>query len=141
LKLGEDIQAHILGRRRPDFLGVTNVNTGTRVGAGAWAKAVSHFRMRVLAKLGVKGYQPYERLGLWLRRELRPLVQKLLLSDRCLGRGLFDPQAVRAVVDAHLSGRHNHTFLLLTLMIYETGQREFLDGDAPAAAYARQGAA
>jgi asparagine synthase (glutamine-hydrolysing) len=133
LKLGEEIQAHVLLRRRPDFLGVANVNTGTRVGAGRLRRAVSHFRMRVLAKLGVKGYQPYERLGLWLRRELRPLVQRLLLSDRCLDRGLFDPQAVRAVVDGHLSGQQNHTFLLLTLMIFETGRRELLDGDAPPA--------
>src|SRR5205814_273208 len=84
LKLGDAIQAHIL-RRRPDFLRVVNVNTGTVVGAGRVRRAVGNFRRRVLAKLGVKGYQPYERLGLWLRRQLRPLVERLLLDDRCLG--------------------------------------------------------
>src|SRR5207244_3773061 len=84
LKLGEQIQAHILRRRQPAFLNVVNVNTGTRMEAGRLSRAFGKLRMKVLAKLGVRGYQPYERLGLWLRRELRPLVQRLLLSDRCL---------------------------------------------------------
>jgi asparagine synthase (glutamine-hydrolysing) len=133
LKLGETIQAHILRRTRPDFLGVVNVNTGTCVGAGPVARAAAKFRMKLLAKLGVPGYQPYERLGLWLRRELRPLVRRLLLSDRCLGRGYFDPQTVRAVVEDHLAGRRNHTFLLLALSVFEVGRQEFADGDGTAA--------
>jgi asparagine synthase (glutamine-hydrolysing) len=132
LKLGDTIQAHILRRSRPEFLRVTNVNTGTVVGAGPLRKSVANFRRRVMAKLGVRGYQPYERLGLWLRRELRPLVEQLLLSDRCLGRGVFDPDALRTVVANHLSHRANHTFLLLALMIFETGQREFVDAPVPA---------
>ena len=133
LKLGDTIQAHILRRHRPEFIRVVNVNTGTVVGAGRMRRAVSKFRRRVLAKLGVKGYQPYERLGLWLRRELRPLVERMLLGDRCLNRGVFDPDTVRAVVGDHLGGRRNHTYLLLALMIYETGQREFVDGTDRAA--------
>jgi asparagine synthase (glutamine-hydrolysing) len=127
LKLDEAIQAHILGRRRPAFLKVRNVNTGTRMGASKAQRLFGKLRQKVLAKLGVRGYQPYERLGLWLRRELRPLVAKLLLSERCLGRGLFDPQTVRQVVQRHNDGG-NHTFLILAMMIYEMGQREFVDG-------------
>ena len=114
-------------RRRPSFLRVANVNTGTVVGAGRVRRAVGNFRRRVLAKLGVKGYQPYERLGLWLRRELRPLVQSVLLGDECLSRGIFNADAVRAIVGDHLADRKNHTFLLLALMIYEIGQQEFAD--------------
>jgi asparagine synthase (glutamine-hydrolysing) len=131
MKLGDAIQAHILRRRRPEFLRVVNVNTGTVVGAGRLRRSVNNFRRRVLAKLGVKGYQPYERLGLWLRRQLRPLVERLLLSDRCLGGGLFDADTVRAVVGDHLAGRANHTYLVLALMIYETGRREFADDAEP----------
>src|SRR5436305_5485298 len=70
MKLGEEIQARILSRHRPDFLRVVNANTGARVGAPPWQAKVATFQMKVLAKLGVPGYQPYERLGLWLRREL-----------------------------------------------------------------------
>jgi asparagine synthase (glutamine-hydrolysing) len=129
-KLDELIQAHILRKRFPDFLDVTNVNTGSRIGAGRLTRKFNYLRMRVLAKLGVKGYQPYERLGLWLRRELRPLVRKVLLGDRCLQRGLFRPDTVRRIVEQHFQHQRNHTFLLMAMMICELGQQMFVDADA-----------
>jgi asparagine synthase (glutamine-hydrolysing) len=129
LKMGDRIQAHILRRRRPDFLDVVNANTGARMGAGRLVQSISRFRMRVLAKLGVRGYQPYERLGLWLREDLRQLVERLLLSERFLERGVFDPTAIKAVVDGHLNRGRNHTYLLLAMMTFEIGQRMFLDGE------------
>jgi asparagine synthase (glutamine-hydrolysing) len=129
LKMGEAIQAHILRRRRPEFLRVANANTGTRVGAGRLERSISKFRLKVLAKLGVRGFQPYERLGLWLRQDLRPMVERVLLDDRCLGRGVFNPETVESVVRQHAEGKRNHTFLLMALMIYEQGQRQFVDGE------------
>jgi hypothetical protein len=93
------------------------------MGAGRAATRIAQLRMKVLAKLGAPGYQPYERLGLWLRRELAPLVQETLLSEQCLGRGIFDPAGVHAVVDQHLNRNRNHTYLLLAMMIFEHGQR------------------
>ena len=127
--MGTSIQTHILRRRRPDFLNVVNANTGARMGAGRLAQSASKLRMKVLAKLGVRGYQPYERLGLWLREDLRQLVERLLLSERSLERGVFDPPAVKAVVDGHLNHGRNHTYLLLAMMTFELGQRMFVDGE------------
>jgi asparagine synthase (glutamine-hydrolysing) len=123
LKLGEEIQTHILRKRRPEFLKVLNANTGAPMGAGPFATRIAQLRMKVLAKIGAPGYQPYERLGLWLRRDLAPLVRETLLSEQCLGRGVFDPAGVRAVVEQHLNRVRNHTFLLLAMMIFEHGQR------------------
>ena len=128
-KRGDAIQAHILRRHRPEFLKVVNANTGAPLGAGPLRQRFSTLRMKVFAKLGVPGYEPYERLGLWLRRELRPLVGELLLSDRCLDRGLFCADTVREVVRNHFEHRKNHTALVLAMMIFEAGQREFIDGD------------
>ncbi|MCI0378201.1 MAG: asparagine synthase-related protein [Gemmataceae bacterium] len=130
MKLAENIQAHILRRRMPAFLNVVNANNGARLGAGRFAKRFAELKLKVFAKLGVPGYQPYERLGLWLRRELRPLVEKTLLDPRCLERGIFNPNAVQNVVRRHLNKEANHTFLLMALLIFETGQREFIDGVA-----------
>jgi asparagine synthase (glutamine-hydrolysing) len=127
---GDAIQTHILRRRMPAFLNVINANTGVRVGAGSVPRFLGRARLKVLGKLGVPGYQPYERLGLWLRKELRPLVRDLLLNDRFLGRGIFNPATVRSIVEGHLDGGKNHTFLLLALMIFEKGQRRFVDGGA-----------
>ncbi len=132
-KIGDRIQAHILRRRRPDFLKVVNANTGARMGSGRWTRSISRLRMRVLAKLGVRGYQPYERLGLWLREDLRQFVEGLLLSERFQERGVFDPAAVQALVDGHLNRGRNHTYLILAMMAFELGQRMFLDGEGFAA--------
>ncbi len=127
LKIGETIQADILRRRRPEFLDVINVNTGTRMGAGLVARKWAGLRQKVLAKLQVRGYQPYERLGLWLRRELVPLVERILLDDRCLARGVFHADTVRSVVRQHFRNQRNHTYLIMALMIFEISQRQFVD--------------
>jgi asparagine synthase (glutamine-hydrolysing) len=126
LKLGDEIQSHILRRRKPEFLKIINANTGAPLQSGQLRQGLATLRMKICARLGVPGYQPYERLGLWLRRELRPVVTRLLLSDSCLDRDLFNPDAVSAAVDDHLEGRRNHTFLLMALMVFEIGQRNVL---------------
>jgi asparagine synthase (glutamine-hydrolysing) len=130
LKVGDRIQSYILARRRPEFMRVTNANTGTALGSGPLRRNIATFKLRVLAKLGAKGYQPYERLGLWLRRELKDLVRDVLLDDRCLARGVFDADTVRNLVRQHQERGYNHTYLLMAMMIYEMGQRQFVDGDS-----------
>jgi hypothetical protein len=124
LRTSERIQTFILRRRRPEFLAPPNSNTGAPVGASALRRAFCYYRMKVFAKLGLKGFQPYERLGLWLRRELRPLVEGLLLSPECLDRGVLTADAVRGAVRRHLAGEQNHTFLIMAMMILETGFRQ-----------------
>jgi hypothetical protein len=122
-KLDDTLQSHILHKRRPEFLDIVNVNTGTPLGASRLASRISMFRNRVLAKIGFPGYQPYERLGLWLRRELAPLVNDILLDAETSDRGVFEPDGVRAVIEDHFHRRRNHTFLLMALMIFELGMR------------------
>jgi asparagine synthase (glutamine-hydrolysing) len=122
IKLRDELQAGILAHRRPAFLKVTNSNTGTRVGAGRLATEMARFRLRIGAKLGWKGYQPYERLGLWLRRELRAFVQSTLAGERFLQSGLVRPDAVKRVVSRHMAGEANHTFLLMALLVFALGQ-------------------
>jgi asparagine synthase (glutamine-hydrolysing) len=64
----------------------------------------------------------------WLRGALRPMVDDLLSESRVRHRGLFDPAAVREIIDANLSGREDynlHVFFLLTLELW---MQEFIDG-------------
>ena len=121
-KLGDELQTELLRRRRPAFLKVTNANTGTRLGAGSLETTIAKLRLKVGAKLGLKGYQPYERLGLWLRRELRSLIESTLRKDELLDSGLVRADAVRRVVTEHMESRANHTFLLMSLLIFTLGQ-------------------
>jgi asparagine synthase (glutamine-hydrolysing) len=123
LKLDATIQSYILKKRRPDFLAVTNANTGTRVDAGPWRRKLATLRLKVLSKLRVPGYEPYERLGLWLRRELKPLVSELLLEGGHLDPELFDLGSIRTAIKDHSDLRHNHTYLLLALMIFAERRR------------------
>lgn len=127
LKLDDTLQSHILRRHKPAFLRVVNANTGAPMGAGALKSRVASLRMRVYAKLGVPGYQPYERLGLWLAQDLKPLVHRLLLSDRFLGRGLFVPDAVSRIIAQHEARTHNHTFLIMAMLIFEIAQEELFE--------------
>jgi asparagine synthase (glutamine-hydrolysing) len=135
-KLGDEIQMHILRKHQPRFCDVANSNTGAPLGAGKLRRSYARLRTRMFGKLGVPGYQPYERLGLWLRRDLAMLVRSILLSDSCLDRGVFCADTIRQVVQRHLTGQRNHTYLIMALMIFEVGQRwllgeESLQSDQP----------
>ncbi|HET9369775.1 MAG TPA: asparagine synthase-related protein [Vicinamibacterales bacterium] len=129
-KLGDELQTAALRKRRPAFLDVVNANTGAKMGAGPLATTLAKIRLKVFAKLGLKGYQPYERLGLWLRRELRPVVESVLQHERFLDAGLVRPDVVRRVVAQHVANDANHTFLLMSLLIFALGceVREDPDG-------------
>lgn len=123
IRIGDRLQSEIIRRRNPALLRVVNSNTGARMGAPGWLRRATTFRMKVLGKLGVRGYQPYERLGLWLRRELQPFVRDVLLNDRCLENGLLVPETLRWIIDEHVAGRSNFTYLIQALMILELGRR------------------
>jgi asparagine synthetase B (glutamine-hydrolysing) len=128
-KRDDAIQSYLLARHKPEFLHIINANTGVPLGAPKWRRKVARLQYKVFGKLGLPGYQPYERLGLWLRRELKPWVSETLLSDRTLERGIFEPETVRKVVAEHNQRQNNHTALIMALLIFEFGQREFIDGD------------
>jgi asparagine synthase (glutamine-hydrolysing) len=130
LKLGDDLQSHILKRHKPAFLRVVNANTGALMGAGPLKTRLASLQMRVYAKLGVPGFQPYERLGLWLARDLKPLVHRLLLSDKFFSRDVFVPEAVARVVSQHEARTHNHTFLIMAMLIFEIAQEELFEADS-----------
>ncbi|MGL3820768.1 asparagine synthase (glutamine-hydrolyzing) [Sphingopyxis sp. R3-92] len=53
----------------------------------------------------------------------------ILCSDRCLARGLFDAQGLRARIEDHRSGRSDHGTLLFRLLSVELWFRIFIDGD------------
>lgn len=76
-----------------------------------------------------QGFTPPD--ATWYRREMRPQVEALLLSDRALSRGYFKPEAVRRIVDEHLTEKRNHRFLLWSLLVFEWWNRLFIDDFAP----------
>jgi asparagine synthase (glutamine-hydrolysing) len=70
-------------------------------------------------------------VGTWFRREWRHLLDDIVLSDRALARGLFQPDTVRRLVAGHVAGE-NHSERLWALLTFELWQRMYLDGEDPA---------
>jgi asparagine synthase (glutamine-hydrolysing) len=66
----------------------------------------------------------------WLRRPGQSPLDDLLLGPRAQARGLFDPRAVRRLVDGHRAGER-HADRLWLLMNLEVWQRIFLDREDP----------
>ena len=63
----------------------------------------------------------------WLRGPLRPMVADLLSAETIRRRGLFNPDAVREIIEANSSGREDWNLQIFQLLTLELWQREFLD--------------
>lgn len=124
LKLSDAIQVHILRACHPEFLHVVNANTGAPMAAGRLRTRLAHLKLRALSKLRVPGYQPYERLGLWLARELQPLLRRALLSDAFLDQKIFERDGVVSMLEQHARRDRNHTFLLMAMLVFALGHCE-----------------
>ncbi|MFO1002417.1 MAG: asparagine synthase (glutamine-hydrolyzing) [Planctomycetaceae bacterium] len=70
----------------------------------------------------------------WFRAELKPMLYDVLLSERCLSRGLLNPLAVKTLVDEHVSGTMDHAYRLWNLLCLELWQRMILDEVPPISA-------
>ena len=70
-------------------------------------------------------YADYEN---WLRCELRPWAERLLLDDRLAGRDILDPDAVKSLLNRHLFGRELHTIgKIAPIMTLEMVFRAYFD--------------
>ena len=67
----------------------------------------------------------------WFRNELRDLIHDVLLSPRCLDRGLLNPATVRQLVEEHTSAKFDHAYRLWNLLCLELWQRTYLDSPPP----------
>jgi len=67
----------------------------------------------------------------WLKSELRGLVEETLSAESLKSRGLFDPAAVRRLVDLDRGGRVDGAYTILALMAVEIWCRRFVDAPAP----------
>ncbi len=62
----------------------------------------------------------------WFRGPLAGFAREVLLDPRTLQRGIFREVAVRRLLDAHLSGRFDHSYRLWALLFFELWQRCWL---------------
>lgn len=105
-------------------------------------------RTKILLKKLAERYMPYDAiyrrkvgfavpLGPWFAGPLRPFVEQMLLDERSLSRGYYEPQVLRTVVNDHLEGRVDRGRSLWTLLAVEIWHRLFVDDDGTEAASER----
>ena len=73
----------------------------------------------------------------WLRGPLRGMVDETLSQESLTRRGLFDPVAVRRLVDAQRAGREDAAFAVFGFICIELWCRMFVDTDVPSLDWAR----
>jgi len=69
----------------------------------------------------------------WYRGPSMEYIKDILFDPRTTGRGWFDQDFVRARLDEHFRGEHNHRLLIWSLLSLEWLQRHFIDGPGPTA--------
>jgi asparagine synthase (glutamine-hydrolysing) len=63
----------------------------------------------------------------WLRNELRPLLTDELSAARQQRLGYFDPAALDALLQEHLTGRQNQERILWAMLCFSTWHRLYLE--------------
>ncbi|HEU5316884.1 MAG TPA: asparagine synthase C-terminal domain-containing protein, partial [Chloroflexota bacterium] len=76
-----------------------------------------------------QGFAPPE--DNWFRGPALPYLRELILSERALDRGSFQPKAIERAVEEHVAGAANHKKLLWSLACFEWWHRIFVDGERP----------
>lgn len=71
---------------------------------------------------------PYK---IWLRTDLRELLQDMLAPSRLSQQGYFEPKYVQRLVAEHLIGTHNHAHKLWQLLMFQLWADRYLSGPQP----------
>ena len=66
-------------------------------------------------------------IGHWFRGEMQPFLRETLLSQKALGRGLFNPDAVKRLIELHTRGERDYAHQLWTLLMLELWFMRFVD--------------
>jgi asparagine synthase (glutamine-hydrolysing) len=117
---------------RAPFLDTRVVEFAARL---PWRLKMSLTKTKVLLKRALRGIVPDEILrrpkkgfgipvAAWIRGPLRPLFEESLSEKALLEGGIFDPVAVRALLQTHLQGRADLRKPLWTLLMFQLWQRQ-----------------
>ena len=74
-------------------------------------------------------------LKLWLRDQLRPLVEQLLGRDRLAAQGIFRPEFYNWAVLPHLDGKADNTTLIWGALMFQLWHTEYMEAPSLQASY------
>jgi asparagine synthase (glutamine-hydrolysing) len=100
-----------------------------RIGKAIFKKAMEPYLPREVIYRPKSGFgAPLRR---WLRTELREVVDDTLSIESLRCRGLFDPDAVRRLIEMDRAGLIDGTYTIFSLLCLERWCRIFIDSAVP----------
>jgi asparagine synthetase B (glutamine-hydrolysing) len=134
------MQLAVLKRARPDLARVPWANTGLPASISTpkvvlAMRAYYRARREIASLTGgrIPAVLPRERAyhAQWYRTMLRPWLEGILLNERTLARGYYDREGLHALIQEHMTGRHDRSLQFGLLLTFELWNRLFIDGERP----------
>ncbi len=85
-----------------------------------------HLRQRGMNKLAGPISRPYKDYNGWFRRELRHMVESILLTPQALDRGYLKPERIKNLLNEHMAGE-NHAVRIGALITVELAHQLLID--------------
>lgn len=124
---GVEVRVPFLDLDMVEFAQTISLELKQRGAEGKWIlkKAMEPYLPRDIIYRQKTGFgAPLRR---WLRSELREMLGNVLSEKSLTQRGIFDPVAVRRLIEANDAGRADASFTLFSLMCMELWFRRFID--------------
>jgi asparagine synthase (glutamine-hydrolysing) len=135
LRANRRMERAIISREIPALASVPYAKDGLPL-QGRWLPLAAYVLTRKLRNRFNRHFYPvfrrskslYADYENYLRGALRPWADSILLDERTLSRGIFNPQFIRSIWARHLSGKELHTIgKIAPIMTYEMMLRRFYD--------------
>jgi asparagine synthase (glutamine-hydrolysing) len=121
----ETIHHHIIRTHCPPLMKIANSNNGAPLDASRLQRVLTEKFLILMRRLSLPGFRHYHNVENWIRNTLRESVRSLLLEPRTQSRGLYDPEALRALLDD--TEAPGNSRLLARLVMLEIWSRMFID--------------
>ena len=92
------------------------------------ASALNSIYKFVVGKTKIAGMHKFVRYSSWLRNELAPYIREVLSSARVRENGIWNRDFIDQLATAHISGRHDYSAEIHTVMTLDAIERRLLRG-------------
>jgi hypothetical protein len=138
LRLERRLCVEVLKYYYPELARITLQTTGCTLYGGEFRRAAvvgfrfGYIKLKKMVELVTRGKRSINypeqpgNYGHYLR-EQRGFVERILLDERTLSRGIFNPEQIKKIVGSHMSGREDNTSKIAVLISLELWFRIFAD--------------
>ena len=131
LRVDGSMHIAIVSRFQPSMIKVRNVNTGAPLDSTGVRLTMKKAIRKIASRLTLTGYRHYSYTDDWQRGRFSGSIKDRLLGERCLARGVFDPDGLKTLVTQYMDGDNSQSRVIPHLLCFEEWCRINLDDDRP----------